>query len=837
MMLAPILMAGAAALPSPHYRAVRVERPPVIDGRLDEDVWRRAPPTTAFTQKVPVEGKAPTEKTTMRVLYDDDAIYVAFECEQRGVPVESRLTRRDRQVEADSVTFTIDTRRDGKSAFEFYVNAAGVLADAIRFNDTDYSSDYDENWDARTDVRKDGYSVEIRIPLRILRFASAPVQSWGMQARRYISDKQETDEWALIPRAAGGEVSHYGKLDGLEGLSSRAPFELRPFVLGRLRRRDAVTSQVASGTDTKLSAGLDLKWHPSQDLTLDATINPDFGQVEADQIVLNLTTFETYYPEKRPFFLEGIDAFSTPAQLVYTRRIGRAAPSPALRSNVAEQLVDVPEPATIYGASKLTGRIAEGWSVGTLQALTARNDVQVQLQDGSRVRRMVDPLTSFNVMRVKRDVGSNGHVSLMLTGVTHAEATDNYPLDPPSPALCPNGNYVGLGARCWNDAYVGSLDWRWRTPDGDWVTGGQAAVSTLKNGPARSQPDGTVNNPGDLGSGALVYLNKEGGTHWVGNAAISGSTRKLDYNDFGYMQRANTIAANAQVEYRELEPWSIFREAHVYAFEGSTLNDDGLLIGNGQSLGSWGKLKNLWGYYVDVHYRANKFDDREVGDGTALERKGRVGWEAQLGTDSTKRVAFGLDQITDLLFDGFSFQGNALLTVRALPQFDFDIGPNWFYTQGEPRFVANGATPGQYLFGRQRAKNVGAVIRATYTFTPRLTLQTYAQLFLASGHYSDFTQYQSDPNGVRPNISLSDLSPYTGLLGSNPDFVQGALNINLVLRWEYRLGSLLYLVYTRAQVPNVTLGPTDEGTLRFSAVSQAPAADAILVKLSYWWGG
>src|SRR5262249_40805554 len=217
----------------------------------------------------------------------------------------------------------------------------------ILFNDTDSSSDWDENWDARTARTEHGWSAEFRIPLRILRFARLPVQDWGFQARRYISARQETDEWSFIPRTQAGEVSRYGRLDNLVGLTPRSPLELRPFVLGRVRVRDAVSDMIASGTDATGSAGLDIKWHASQSLTLDASFNPDFAQVEADQLILNLTTFETYYPEKRPFFLEGIDTFATPMQVLYTRRIGRASPVPALRTDRIQTLVHLPAPATI----------------------------------------------------------------------------------------------------------------------------------------------------------------------------------------------------------------------------------------------------------------------------------------------------------------------------------------------------------------------------------------------------------------------------------------------------------------------------------------------------------
>jgi hypothetical protein len=322
-MLPPLIFAAANALAAPpHLHALRVDHAPVIDGRLDDETWKRTEASDHFTQSVPRDGAAPTNRTIVRIAYDEDAVYVALDCWQ-STPVVERMTRRDRIVESDGVEVELGTRFDHKSAFEFGAYASGQIFDAIRFNDTDWSQDWDENWEAKTTQTEHGYSVEMRIPLRILRFESLPVQSWDFQVKRYVSELQEWDLWAYIPRTVGGEVSHYGVLDGLTGLESGTPFEVRPFVVGRLRRRDASSDQLANGVDVLGSAGLDLKWHPTQDLTLDATVNPDFAQVEADQVVLNLTTFETYYPEKRPFFLEGIDTFATPFQLLYTRRIGR----------------------------------------------------------------------------------------------------------------------------------------------------------------------------------------------------------------------------------------------------------------------------------------------------------------------------------------------------------------------------------------------------------------------------------------------------------------------------------------------------------------------------------
>src|SRR5215470_7976365 len=264
--MVPLLLALWANANAPHLSAQRTTQPVRIDGRLDDAAWQEAPASEAFTQKFPDEGRAPSERTRVRVLYDDDALYIGFECDQIGAPVVARLTRRDRQVEADHVSIAIDTRRDGSSAFSFTVNAAGVLADSILFNDTDSSTDWDENWEALTARTERGWSAEFRIPLRILRFARLPVQDWGFQARRYISARQEIDEWSFTPRTEAGEVSRYGRLDNLVGLLPRSPLELRPFVLGRVRVRDAQSDMIASGTDATGSAGLDVKWHASQNL-------------------------------------------------------------------------------------------------------------------------------------------------------------------------------------------------------------------------------------------------------------------------------------------------------------------------------------------------------------------------------------------------------------------------------------------------------------------------------------------------------------------------------------------------------------------------------------------
>ena len=823
----------------PHLHAVRASRPPVIDGRIDDVMWNAVPPAATFTQKFPEEGRPPRETTSMRVAYDDDALYVGIACQQRLAPLRQRLTRRDRAVESDSVAVTIDSRRDGTSGFEFSVNAAGVLIDSIRFNDNQISSDWDENWEARTAITGDGWSVELRIPLRILRFASLPIQSWGFQARRYVSDRHETDEWAFIPRSSAGEVSQYGQLDNLQDLKAGHALEVTPFLKARVRRRDVQAGQLASGADLAGSGGLDLKWHPSQALTLDAAVLPDFAEVEADQLVLKLTNLEINFPEKRRFFLEGIDTFSIYNwNLLYTRRIGRAAPPPVLRQG--EQLVDVPEPAPIYAAVKLTGQPARSWQVGALAAVTGRSEVQVQRADGSRSRRLADPLSIFGVLRAKRAFGDNGHFGLMATSVVRADDPGDHPpqsRDPDSAdqvGLCPDGRQAAPGQRCANDAHVAGLDWRWVSPSGDYSTVGQAVASVLHRGPDRTMPDGTLIKPGQIGAGLDAAVGKRGGELVLWNIWGNVTGRRFEINDVGFNESANLFGTGGFIGLRTLRPWLHTLESFTRVEWDVLHNMDRLRLGRSLTLASTIKFANFWSTTLGVTGISSHFDDRELGDGAALQRAGGQRASLVIESDPNARVWLRLETSGELVKSGKTGRGELSLTLHALPQLDFELIPQVLATRGEPRF-ADLAANGDYLFGRLDANSAGAVLRASYTFTPRLTLQTYAQLFLASKHYGDFLRFDRAAAGPHPAIRLADLQPGASAPDSNPDRQEGALNANVVLRWEFRPGSLLYLVYSRSQAPDLALVRGQLGKLDLRALRRGPAADVVLLKLSLWW--
>jgi len=862
----PLLLAATLALdPSPatgapHLTAARAARPPLIDGRLDDPVWRDAATTEAFTQSFPFDGGKPSERTTVRVLYDETAIYFGFDCEQIHTPIVERLTRRDRDSESEWAYVQIDSHNDGKSGYLFAVSVAGTLADAQVINQTVASWEWDENWEAKTTRSDRGWSAEIRIPVRVLRFDSKlPVQSWGLQFNRFIAQREETDIWAYIPRDVAAPIAFFGRLDGLQGLKGGGALELQPFVLGYGRRRDPSQMAVGSGYDGSASAGLNLKWHILQDLTFDAAFNPDFSQVELDQIILNLSTYETFLPEKRPFFLEGIDAFSFPMQVFYSRRIGGAPLTPSLRSDAVsatnpnvpgEQLIDVPAPATIYAAGKLVGRLTPNWTIGALSALTGANRVKVldnTLAPPVTEDRLLAPLTSFNVLRLKRELGSGGHVGIIGTGSTTFEGDTQYPqLDGTNMQLCPSGATPAMGSRCFHDGYVGGADLLWRSKSGDYVLSGAFIESYVRSGPTVQQPDGTNIGAGATAPGGWLRVAKEGGKHLLFSLEYTGAGRQLQYNDVGYMQRQNVQSLAASVGWRTLQPTRFTVDTTSAFVASDSRNTSGLDLGQSYELNTHLHLLNFAWLFLALDYAPAHFDDREVGDGTALQRAGYWGAKIEYDSDPRRKLyATIANQVQVMNMGRFASNLQASLVLHALPQLDIELLPAATWAAGEYRYAWQSTVSASdpYYFGTLEAKNISATLRATYTFTPRLSLQAYAQAFLASGHFSDLRALAQDSSSGTPmripgqKVYLSDLAaamPATP--ASNPDFAEAAINANVVLRWEFRLGSTLYMVYTRSQIP--ALDPGSFATppmLSARYFGHGAATDVILLKLSYWW--
>ena len=840
--------ARAAGPPGPtpderqkRIEATRVTEPPVLDGRLDDAAWTAVRPDDRFTQNFPDEGRPPTERTEVRVIYDDRALYIAVRCHDREpAKIVERLTRRDRETDADKIAVDVDSHGDRTDAYHFEVNVSGVLTDAQRFNDTDYNPDWDGLWNAITARDPGGWTVEMEIPWRTLRFAGGePVM--GLQIRRSLQRRQEIDEWAYTPRTLRAEVSRYGQLVGVRGLGPARLVQVQPYLAAGL------TIQSGSGADDKTvitpNGGVDLKIGLNSNLTLDATFNPDFGQVEADQVVLNLTTFEVFYPEKRPFFLEGADLFATPLKQFYTRRVGRAPPAAYL--NDGEVLVDDAITGRIWGAAKLSGQIVPHFSIAALDAVTAEQTVAVRRPGASAAeRRLVDPLANYAVLRLRSD-WNQSYIGILATAVNRFEPA--YAATPdPVVDLCPDENSEVKG-RCTHDAYTAGLDGRYITANSHWGISAHAVWSRIEHGPTRTLPDGTTIGPGDNGYGLSVVGGKQGGDYILFGLRYEGQSPTLDLNDAGFLRRQNSHFTNGWFVVRSTKPLGPTLESNWETYAFYRLSWYGDTLERGLGTGGWARFKNFWQIYVGGGYGFGRYDNRETRDGALTERVGGFWGDLYLRTDPRKALIAETNLHVERVQHGNSFYGDLTLSYRPVPQLELTIIPRVNYTYGDLRYAyrkdaIDGGT--RYWFGDLESSSFDVTLRGTYTFTPRLTLQTYAQVFVAAGSYSNFVVNDAPlgacpagrnpcPAGVLP---LANFAPAPSSLGASEDFREGAINVNVVLRWEFLPGSTLMAVYTRSQrQPDYDFTIEGRGAPDFRPFRAGPATDVLLVKLSYLW--
>ena len=400
--------------------AVRTAQPPQIDGRLSEEAWSHAPVADRFTQRDPQEGLPPTERTEVRVMYDQDALYIGARLYD-SVPasIARRLSARDDEPDADHIAVYLDPRHDHRTGAVFVVTAAGVQRDIVISNDTFENTSWDAVWTSAVSIDGQGWSAEIRIPFSQLRFNAADIQTWGINVARHLRRANETSWLEMVPKNENGLASRMAHLTGLEGVRPRRQIELAPYTAARQEfvQPEDDADPFNDGARTFGSVGLDVKAPMPGGLTLDATINPDFGQAEVDPAVVNLSRYETFFQEKRRFFIEGSEIFNnfgtggsnnffgfntSDPDIFYSRRIGRTP-----QDEADGDFVDAPRAATILGAAKLTGKTAGGWSIGLIEALTGRERARVVSESVSS-RRSVEPLTNYLIARVQRDFARGG---------------------------------------------------------------------------------------------------------------------------------------------------------------------------------------------------------------------------------------------------------------------------------------------------------------------------------------------------------------------------------------------------------------------------------------------
>jgi hypothetical protein len=840
-----------------------------IDGKLDDAAWADAVPVDRFTQRDPEEGRAVSERTEVRVLIGEDALYVGARLYDREhSKIRRRLVRRDEDLASDYLAVLIDSYHDHLTAARFRVNPAGSYDDCAIDTRGNADLSWDPVWEVATSIDSLGWTAEMEIPLSQLRYNRSDNAVWGIQVRRWIDRKQELAEFAFTPKKEQSDVSRFGHLTGLGALHAPQHLELLPYALAKGRYRDVPTGNpFRDGTDHSASFGGDLKYRITGNLTLDATVNPDFGQVEVDPAVVNLTATETFFPEKRPFFVERAELFafgqtrssnyfSTPITF-HARRIGRVPQR--FFSDPPYAYATIPSQATIAGAVKVTGKTRSGWSVGALDAVTTQERARYEDSLGVERRLAAEPLTNYAVARVRREMdGGNTTVGAIATSVVRDLSDD------------------ALSDLLRSHAYVAGADFnhywagrRWSVDGyllGSQIRGSRSAISLTQRSSARyfQRPDAEhlTYDPTRTrleGSAWLASLNKLGGKHWQGTLTAQDMSPGFESNDLGFVSGVDSRGISTLVLYKEDQPSRLFRNWNVFAFTNHAFNYAGDLTYQGYEAQTNATFANYWA----ADFRASSFpkayDDRLTRGGplAAIPSGGRVA--ASLVSDSRKNYLASIH--VDYAWNdagGHSAKYSPELTLHPTPSMLVRFEPSIQTIRDMAQYVAtvpdaNAATFGnRYIFATLDQHLVSLDTRVDWTFSPKLSLQLYVQPFVVSGLYREIKElrarrtydfdvygihrgtiqrvsgdeYEIDPDGAgsSPSFRLPD-----------PDFNFRSLLGNAVLRWEYRPGSAIFLVWQQNRGEVQPFGDFDFSR-DFRALFQNGPENIVALKATYWLG-
>lgn len=851
--------------------AARLSGSIVLDGRLDEAAWAGAPVASDFTQQQPDEGKPPRNRTEVRFLYDDDALYVGARLYDSG-PVTSRLARRDDDASSDLLYIELDTFHDRLHSVTFSVNPAGVRGDAL-----DADASWDPVWEAAARVDSAGWTVEARIPFSQLHFSRDSLQVWGLELSRVTQRTHETDLWSFYARNSYGGPAFFGALEGLRLARRPAHAELMPYAVAQSR---PVGSGLAGDPLSRphqlgMRAGVDARYHVSSSLALTATVNPDFGQVEVDPEVINLTAYETFFQEKRPFFVEGSNlfGFGTPGcnincglgmDLFYSRRIGRAPQGGAL-AYAAGPYAQVPDNGTILGAAKLTGRTNGGTSVAVLDALSGRQSAEVIRTDGGRLDPVVQPLTNGFAGRVTKEYRGG---DLVLGGIATSSWRE---LTDPGLArlLDRDAETLGADARLWWGKRTYSL---YLSIAASHVAGDSAAIGILQRASSRylQRPDRSPASNGLFtyaydpaatvlrGYGFIAQLKKAAGD-WLWDLNGASFSPGFEANDLGFMRKVDWRWLNGSIGRQWTRPTSWYRSLMLMGGVSQDFNYDGDRLRGDYAAFLQLQARNYWSTSLYVDRVPFEADDRQARGGPLVGLPGSSVIQPQLSTDAREPVVVSLSPAFARDDEGGVEEILALsLTFKPAPNVSLTVGPAWDGERLTDQYVTTVTDPtavaffgSRYVYSHIQQTTLSMTTRADVTFTPSLSLQLYAQPLLGSGHYSDFEEY-AYPRTSRKVVYGRDLGTITPVAGgyrvdpdgagpaapftiNNPDFNLRSLRGTGVLRWEWRPGSTAYLVWTQTRSDVAALGDFDFARDR-AALFAAHPQNVFLLKISYWLG-
>jgi hypothetical protein len=853
--------------------AVRLNETIVLDGYLSESVWKNFPPLSDFKQKEPNQGEAPSEKTEVWVAYDQDALYIAARLyDSSPDSIMALLDRRDNLNTADWFGVFLDPYRDKRTGNYFVIGPSGTMADGVLYNDDWDDSDWDGVWEGRSNIDVQGWTVEMRIPFSQLRFQEKDRQVWGINFRRDIGRKNEMVYLVYTPRMESGYVSRFFELTGIEGIKPANALEVLPFATTKAEfTHPAPGNPFNNGSRYTPEVGADVRYGLSSNLVLNATVNPDFGQVEVDPAVVNLSDVESFFSEKRPFFVEGANIFTNFGQgggrnfwnfnfpyttPFYSRRIGR---SPHGNDTLgATTFIDMPFATRILGAGKITGKVGDGWNVGTIHAVTAREHAEYKVGD-IRSEAEVEPSTYYGVGRVQKDFNDGRQGIGILGTVTQRQFTDNVLQN----GLNKNGSFVGLdgwtfldSSKAWVITGYANLSY---------VEGSRNRITAIQSNPQHyfQRPDAPhvevdTNATSLTGFAGRMYLIKQKGNFFF-NSSLGFIDPKYEVNDLGFQSRADVINMHIGGGYNWSEPDGFFRRKEAgggfgqsYDFQGNRIH--AVLV-------HFGFVQFMNYYSINWNLAMNPMETvnnrRTRGGPLTINTKG---YEVNMNASS--------DYSKDIVVEAFGnsyFSKNSSyrslgfwIQFRPVQNVTFSVGPDWTVENDKLAYGAGfysdpsaTATYGKrYIFSDLLYKQLSANIRLNWTFTPTMSLQLYMQPLVSSGLYSNYKQLvrpRSDEYmvfGTGSSSIVKSETDYTvdpdqaGPAGaytfSDPNFNFKSLRGNAVLRWEYLPGSALYFVWTqnRNDYENVGDMQLDRSVSR---LINAKADNIFLVKMSYYF--
>ena len=840
-----------------------------LDGKLTEPIWQKEP-VKEFVQKYPNEGNPASEPTNVWVAFDNEYIYVAAKLyDSKPELIDASIARRDNYFSSDWFAFYVDPYNDKKTGYFFAVNAGGTMLDGVLFNDSWDDWSWDGIWETKTTIDKDGWTVEMRIPFSQMRFNHADVMTWGVNFYREIKRNNEKSFYVMVPKAESGFVSRFALLEGLNGINPKQRFETMPYVVQKAQYLvHDQNDPFYKSNQYKTSVGADFKIGIGSNLNIDATINPDFGQVEVDPAVINLSAFESYFNEKRPFFIEGMDNFYFGIggannnwgfnfgwpELFYSRRIGRSP-----RGNISDaEFANYPGETRILGAAKLTGKLNESTTLGAISAITERTYATLW-NSGTRTNEEIEPLTYYNVLRSKKEF-NEGRQSLgfMFTSVNRIFNNNSL-----SEGLSKNAYAFGLDGWTFldeNKEYVLTGAFA-----GTHVNGSKKYLQNLQKQPYRyfQRPDDpfTAFDPDRTslsGYYGRVMLNKQQGNFYI-NSALGFVSPGFEQNDLGFQWMADRINIHTVLGYRWFEPDSTFRSKQVYVSYARSMNFSGETISNFLWYRIGGTFKNYYELSMGGNYNFESYNP-------TLTRGGPLGinpssYYLWVYGSSDRREKLSINGQVDLSRNAIGAKYNMInlsFTWKPSTQLTFSIGPSFEVSKALQQWVKNVSDPlavntykTRYIFATIKQHTLSANIRLNWAFTPTLSLQLFMQPFFAVGDYTDYKELAKprslnynyygkngsiinyDKNNDEYTIDPDGSGAAKSFKLGNPNFNYKSLRGTVVLRWEAMPGSTLYFVWSHNQS-----NYDDPGRFDFSRdlknLWSAEGDDVLLVKFTYW---